>query len=148
MSTPDRAWLDRVAGERMQFDSEFSEVITDSPFSSQQWGLVMTAAEFHIQHPEDPDSAELVVDTSKLPAIMAELDNIDQGLAQAGGGQPGQGSGIVDSIRDRLGFGDADDNQLRDAAEELLAEYADGFQERLVAANRWEEVCRIAADSE
>lgn len=148
MSDPDRVWLDRVAGERMRFDSEFNEVIADSPFTSQQWGLVMTAAEFHIRNPEDPESAELVAVTDKLPAIMGELDTIDQGMAQAGGGAPGEGSGIVDSIRDRLGFGDADDEELRTAAEDLLEEYAAGFQERLVAAGRWEEVCQLAADAE
>lgn len=146
MSDRDRVWLDRVAGERMRFDSEFSEVIAESPFSSQQWGLVMTAAEFHIQNPSDPDTAELVADASKLPAIMGELDNLDQGMAQAGGGRPGEGSGIVDSIRDRLGMGDGGDEELRAAAEELLEEYADGFQERLVAADRWAEVCGLAAD--
>jgi len=148
MSEQNRAWLDRVAGERMRFDSEFSEVVADSPFSSQQWGLVMTAAEFRIETPEDPSAAELVVDTDKLPAIMGELDRIDQGLARAGGGDDGGGGGFVDSIRDRLGIGAGGDDALRAAAEELLAEYAAGFQERLVAADRWDEVCRLAADTD
>lgn len=148
MSDPNRVWLDRVAGERMRFDSEFSEVVAESPLTSQQWGLVMTAAEFRIENPSDPDAAELVVDTDKLPAIMGELDRLDQGMPGARGGQAGSGRGFMDSVRDRLGLGDGGDPEKREAAEDLLHEYADGFQERLIAADRWTEVCRLAADSE
>ncbi|MFB6111947.1 MAG: DUF5799 family protein [Halobacteriaceae archaeon] len=142
MANGSRAWLDRVAGERMEFDREFSEVVAESPFTNQQWGLVMTAANFRIENPARPEEAELVPETDRLPAVMGEVENLDSDPARPGGGG---GGGIVDSLRDRLGVGSGGDDELVDAAEELLEEYASGFQERLVAAGRWEEVCEIAA---
>lgn len=145
MADGNRAWLDRVAGLRMEFDSEFSEVVADSPFTNQQWGLIMTAAEFRIQTPEDPEAAELLPVTEKLPAIMDQVEQLDEGMGGLGGGRRGAGGGIVDSVRDRLGIGDGDD-ELVEAAEAMLAQYADGFQERLVAEGRWDEVCEIAAE--
>lgn len=144
MADGNRAWLDRVAGLRMEFDSEFSEVVAESPFTNQQWGLIMTAAEFRIEDPDEPDAATLIPVTDKLPAVMSQVEQLDEGMGGLGGGTGGAGGGIVDSVRDRLGIGDGDD-ELVAAAEDLLGEYADGFQERLVAEGRWEEVCAIAA---
>lgn len=141
-----RAWLDRVAGERMEFDREFAEVVAGSEFTNQQWGLVMTAADFRIEEPADPESATLVPVTERLPAVMEQVEALDNG-GPGMGGSPGGGGGVVDSIRDRLGIGGGDE-ELTAAATELLEEYAAGFQERLVAAGRWEEVCAIAAGDE
>jgi hypothetical protein len=145
MSTDNRAWLDRVAGERMEFDSEFSEVVASSALSNQQWGLVMTAAEFRIEGPEDPETADLVPETEKLPAVMEQIEQLDGGMAGMGAGGGGSGGGFLDSLKDTFGGGGGSD-ALVETAEDLLAEYADGFQERLVASGRWEEVCAVAAE--
>ncbi|MCH7661416.1 MAG: hypothetical protein IH933_12825, partial [Euryarchaeota archaeon] len=62
-------WMDRIVGDRMAVDREFTERVNGSRFSSQQWGLIMTATEFEIRNPEEPEQAELVANTEKLPQI-------------------------------------------------------------------------------
>jgi hypothetical protein len=147
--------MDRVVSDRMAVDREFTERVNESRFSSQQWGLVMTAAEFEIHDPEDPDGARLVADTSKLPQIMPELEKIDAQVQAAGGaagvsGSDGGGGGFLSSIKGALGLGGGggrgNDEDLR-AAEALVEEYADRLQERLEERGKWEPVCaQVAGD--
>ncbi|ESP89010.1 DUF5799 family protein [Candidatus Halobonum tyrrellensis] len=146
-------WTDAIVGERMTVDREFSERVRDSRFSNQEWGLVMTATEFEIENADDPETARVVADTSKVPQILPALEEMSSqtgavpgaGGGDAGGRSSGSG-GIVSTLKEALfgggGGGGADDEKL-DAAEELTAEYAERLQERLEANGKWEQV-RIA----
>jgi len=135
----DGSWTERIAAERMQTDQEFADRVADSPLSSQQWGLVMTAVEFDIDGPEDPETAELVVDARKLSSVMEEIRRI-------GDRQPGSAAtsdsdgGILDSVKGAFGVGEPSD-QLRETAEALSEEYARALQSRLEERDRWADVC-------
>ncbi|SMO67452.1 DUF5799 family protein [Halorubrum cibi] len=148
-------WTDAIVGERMTVDNEFNDRVMASRFSSQEWGLIMTAAEFEIEDSGDPEAARIVADTSNLPAIMPELENVRSqvaamgGGAGAGGGSGGSGDGgggIVDSIKGALGLGGGgggtSDEEL-EAAERLLEEYAEELQAHLEQVGKWEQV-RVA----
>ncbi|ESS03306.1 MAG: hypothetical protein A07HR67_01701 [uncultured archaeon A07HR67] len=142
-------WTDAIVGERMTVDNQFNERVTASRFSSQEWGLIMTAAEFEIEHSNDPEAARLVADTSNLPAVMPELENVRSQVAAMGGGggdAGGSGGGIVDSILGALGLGEdadgASDEEI-EAAERLVQEYADELQAHLEEVGKWEQV-RVA----
>lgn len=144
-------WTGRIAGARMTVDRQFTDRVEASGFSNQQWGLVMTAVEFDIEGPEDPASARLVADTSKLPSIMPELDKVGQGgpMGGAPGGGPGgddAGGGLLDGVKAALGLGGDDDEDDRTAeAEQLAQAYADELQEELESNGRWEGVCEQAS---
>ncbi len=150
----DTSWTDRIVGERMTVDQEFSARVQDSRFSSQQWSLIMTATEFEIEDADDPDEARIVANTEKVDQIIPELENVEQQMG-AMGGQGGQGGGggasggVVDSILGALGLGgdgsDDREEQLR-AAEQLTQEYADQLQSQLESKGRWESVRQAAAD--
>ena len=142
-------WTDAIVGERMTVDNQFTDRVAASRFSSQEWGLIMTATELEIEDADDPDDARIVADTSSLPAIMPELENVRSQVA-AMGGAPGQGDGggsgggLVDSIKGALGLGGSDDGGVSDeeldAAERLVREYADELQAHLEDNGRWEQV--------
>ncbi len=144
-------WTDAIVGERMTVDNRFNERVAASRFSSQEWGLIMTATEFEIENAADPDDARIVADTSSLPAIMPELENVRSqvaamGGAPGGGNGGGSGGGLVDSIKGALGLGGGgdgpSDEELR-AAEQLVQEYADELQSHLEDVGKWEQV-RVA----
>ena len=142
-------WTDAIVGERMTVDNQFTERVTASRFSSQEWGLIMTATEFEIEHSNDPEAARLVADTSNLPAVMPELENVRSQVAAMGGGggdTGGSGGGIVDSILGALGLGgdgDGASDEEIEAAERLVQEYADELQAHLEEVGKWEQV-RVA----
>ncbi|WP_136687931.1 DUF5799 family protein [Halorhabdus amylolytica] len=144
-----RPWSEQIATERMQTDQEFADRVNASPLSNQQWGLVMTAVEFEIDGPEDPDSAQLVADTSKLSSVMDEIKRMGErgggtAMSTSSGGNSGEsGGGLFGGLKDALGF-DGDDNQLREAAEELAEEYASELQSRLENRDRWAKICELA----
>ncbi|MFC5278727.1 DUF5799 family protein [Halorubrum rubrum] len=150
-------WTDAIVGERMTVDTEFNDRVMASRFSSQEWGLIMTAAEFEIENSEDPEAARIVADTSNLPAIMPELENVRSQVAAIGGGggpdgasrgSGGTGDGILDSIKGALGLGGSGgsggttDEEL-EAAERLLEEYAEELQAHLEQVGKWDQV-RVA----
>ena len=144
-------WTDAIVGERMTVDNQFNERVAASRFSSQEWGLIMTATELEIENADDPESARVVADTSSLPAIMPELENLRSqmsamGGAPGGGGNDGSGDGIVDSIKGALGLGGGgggpSDEEL-EAAKRLVQEYADELQAHLESVGKWEQV-RVA----
>ncbi|MBX0347745.1 MULTISPECIES: DUF5799 family protein [Haloarcula] len=146
----DNDWTDRIAGERMEVDRLFNDQVTASSFSSQQWGLVMTAVEFEIEGPEDPETARIVANTSKLPSIMPELDRIDQqpGMGQqSGGGGGGGGGGLFSGVKDALGLGGGGGaDQRTEEAAELAQQYADKLQEKLESNGRWQAICKQATN--
>lgn len=104
-------WTDAIVGERMTVDNQFTDRVAASRFSSQEWGLIMTATEFEIENADDSENARIVADTSSLPAIMPELENVRSQVAAMGGapggagGSGGSGGGLVDSIKGALGLG-------------------------------------------
>jgi len=151
-------WTDRIVGARMAADREFEDRVEASQFSRQEWGLIMTATEFEIEHPGDPDRARLVGNTEKLPSVAPELERIaEEGPRGApGGGQGGSdggssGGGVLGSIKDALGVGGGgssfDDSKMA-AAESLVAEYTDRLQQHLEDNGRWDEVREAAQHGE
>ncbi|MGZ0746132.1 MULTISPECIES: DUF5799 family protein [unclassified Haloparvum] len=143
-------WTDAIVGERMAVDQEFNEQVAASRFSSQEWGLIMTATEFDIENATDPDEARIVADTSNLPQIMPELGDMREQMAAMGGaagGNSGGSSGVLDSLKDALGLGggggDEVDQEELQAAEQLVQEYADQLQQHLESKGKWEQV-RVA----
>jgi hypothetical protein len=142
-------WTDSIVGDRMTVDREFNDRVANSEFSSQEWGLIMTATELDIEHADDPERARIVADTEKLPQIMPELENVRSQMSQMGGAPGGDtgssGEGIVDSLKGALGLGGTGgvDEDRVEAAEKLTQAYADELQSHLESKNKWEQV-RIA----
>lgn len=138
-------WTDAIVGERMAVDQQFAAEVRDSSFSNQEWGLIMTAAEFEIADADDPENARIVPETSKVAGIMPEVEKMDSGMAGPGTAAGGDDSGgVFSSVKDSFGLGSGDDGADRlDDAEELLERYAATLQEHLIEKGRWEQV-RIA----
>jgi hypothetical protein len=134
-------WTDAIVGERMALDREFSDRVRESDFSNQEWGLVMTATDFEIEDANDPDRARIVADTTNLPQMMPELENVRSQMGGMSGGESKSSGGVFDSIKGALGLGDdgGDDERL-ETAERLVQEYADELQEKLEEKGRWDEV--------
>lgn len=147
-------WTDEFVGDRMAVDREFTERITSSEFSSQEWGTIMTAVEFEIERPESPERAELVADTSRIETVMPALEDMQAKMGAMASGQPTEGressgEGLIGSIAAALGVGgdgsgDVDEQRL-DAAESLAEEYASAFQKHLEREGKWERACERAA---
>ncbi|TKX47630.1 hypothetical protein EXE41_03495 [Halorubrum sp. SD690R] len=142
-------WTDAIVGERMTVDNQFNERVAASRFSSQEWGLIMTATDLEIENADDPDAARVVADTSNLPAIMPELENLRSQMAGMGGApggdSGGSGGGVVDSIKGALGLGGGGGSggpsgEELEAAERLVQEYADELQAHLEEVGKWEQV--------
>lgn len=148
-------WQDHLAGARMRVDQQFEQRVRDSRFSSQEWGLVMTAVEFEVQSAGDPDSARLVADTDKLQAVIPELGKIQEEMGGAPRPPSGSsGGGLFGRLRQYLGGLTSDpspegtsDEQL-EAARALADDYAVELQAYLEEQGRWADVCSLAADAE
>jgi hypothetical protein len=149
----ERAWQDLIVGDRMAVDQEFAQQVTDSQFSRQEWGLIMTAVEFEIENPGDAERAQIVADTSKVEQVIPELENVRNQMdamgAAGGGGQTG-GGGIFDSVKDALGLGGGAgggvDQERLDAATRLADEYAGELQQRLESQGKWAQVREAARE--
>ena len=141
-------WQDMIVGARMQVDDEFSARVDNSPFSRQEWGLIMTATSFEIENPDDEAAAELVADTSEIPTIMPELEKVSE-MRPMGQPQEPEGSGLLDSVLGSLGIGgdedDGPDEEKVSAAESMVAAYAEELQTHLEEEGRWAEVRAAAA---
>ncbi|SDZ77537.1 hypothetical protein SAMN04488065_0219 [Haloplanus vescus] len=137
-------WTDSIVGDRMAVDQEFGERVRDSQFSNQEWGLIMTAVDFEIEHADDPDRARVVADTENLPEMLPELEKVQQGMGAGGpaGGQQGRdsGTGVLDAVRGALGLGDDDSEAKLEAAERLVDEYASALQDHLEERGKWDDV--------
>ncbi|MFB6189036.1 MAG: DUF5799 family protein [Halapricum sp.] len=147
----DNNWTDMIAGERMQVDQEFEDRLTASSFSRQQWGLVMTAVEFEIENPDDPASARLYADTSKLSSVMSRIEQLGEQGGSMGGLSPepstgGSGGGLLSKLTSALSLGGGGGGgKLQAEAEELAEEYAEELQNRLKNRGRWKTICAQAA---
>ncbi|SIR12587.1 hypothetical protein SAMN05421858_1518 [Haladaptatus litoreus] len=138
-------WTDMIVGDRMAVDRDFSQRVTDSRFSRQEWGLIMTAVEFDIENPGDDEQAKLVADTSKVRQVMPEMENIQSQMNAMGGKlQKKESKGIFSSVKDALGMGggggDGIDEERLAAAEGLAQEYADELQSHLESNDKWNRV--------
>jgi len=145
-------WQDLIVGDRMAVDQEFSRRVAESEFTSQQWGLVMTATEFRVEHADDPERARLVADTSKVEHVVPEMESLDRQMGQTrpgGGGRSDSGSGIVGTVKSALGLGGSgsgDTEAVVRRADRLTGEYVELLQERLENEGKWERVRTVAAD--
>ncbi|MCO8253484.1 DUF5799 family protein [Haladaptatus sp. AB618] len=143
-------WTDMIVGDRMAVDREFMEEVTNSQFSRQEWGLVMTAVEFEIEHPEDDERAKLVADTSKVEQVMPEMDNIQSQMnSMSGKSSKKEGKGVFSSVKSALGLGGDDSGVDQDrlaAAEALAQQYADELQDRLESKGKWARVRTAVQD--
>jgi len=144
-------WTDQLAGARMQVDQQYQDTLEASEFSNQEWGLVMTAVDWEIDDPENPEEATLVADTSKLPDIVPELRSIQKEM----GGSPtpvedGPNTrGFLGRLQQyihhlRAGTGESSQKKIADA-EELVEGYTLTLQQYLEEHGRWEDVCAAAA---
>jgi len=145
------AWEDRIVGARMATDERFTEQIQASEFSRQEWGLIMTAVEFEVEHPSDAERARIVADTSKLSQIMPELEKMAEqmgGMAGPGGDDAPGGPSVLDSVKSALGFGGSSgpDPEREETAAQLAQAYADELQTLLEERSRWHEVRELAAE--
>ncbi len=145
-------WQDMMVGDRMTVDGEFAPRIEESRFTRQEWGLIMTATTFDIENPEDPETAELVADTSALRGMMPELEKVaNMGPTGAPQSDSSDSGGLIRSVLDSIGIskannsGGVDEKKLHEA-EELIAEYADKLQAHLESEKRWERVTNAAAE--
>ncbi len=145
-------WTDQLAGARMQVDQRFQDRVSASDFSNQEWGLIMTAVEFEVERPDDPERARLVADTDKLEDIVPELGRIQK---QMGGSPtpvddgPDRG-GILGSLRGMLdslssNHDSTPDEARLDDARELTQGYATELQNFLEERGRWDEIRQAAA---
>lgn len=141
----DSDWTSRIAGERMAVDREFNDRVEASSFSNQQWGLVMTAVEFEIENPGDPESARVIANTSNLPSIMPELERVENQTGMGGAPERQSSGGVLSSLLGVLGLSGGDDSEAQIAeAEQLTQEYADELQTAIESNGRWESICEQA----
>lgn len=146
------AWTDRIVGERMTVDREFASRVDDSRFSNQEWSLIMTATEFEIENPDDPEEARLVANTEKIDQILPELETLRSQMGGMGGPQPddrGSSGSLVGTIKGALGLGTGTDDyeDERAEAEVLTTAYAEELQAELESNARWDAVCTVASES-
>ncbi|QSG09010.1 DUF5799 family protein [Halapricum desulfuricans] len=145
----DNSWRDMLAAERMRVDQEFEDRVQSSSFSRQQWGLVMTAVEFDIETPSDPETAQLIADTNSLPSVMGQIEQMDGGsMGGAAGGTGGTagGGGLLSKLASLLSGGGSGGGERQREAESLAEEYAEQLQERLEKRDRWQSICEQAAE--
>ncbi|NHN48680.1 hypothetical protein G9464_13900 [Halostella sp. JP-L12] len=148
----DSEWTDRIVGDRMTVDQEFSQHVRNSQFSNQEWGMIMTAVELEIENPDDPEAARIVADTSKigqvLPAIEESRSKMGQMGGAGGGGAGGasSGGGFLDGIKNALGLGGGSggNDERERAAVSLAQDYADELQSHLEQRGKWEEIRTVA----
>ena len=147
----DNDWTDMLAAERMRVDRKFEDQLEASSFSRQQWGLVMTAVEFRIDDPDEPENATLRADTSNLSSVMAEIKNLGErggGMGSpAGGAAAGSsgGGGLLSTLTGLFSGGSGGGGALQNEAEELAAEYTEKLQSHLENRGRWQPICEQAA---
>jgi hypothetical protein len=143
-------WQEKLVGARMTVDRKFNDRIRGSSLSNSQWGLVMTAVEFDIENADDPETARIVADTSKLEHVLPELENVDEQMGGMGGAAPDKskdGGGMLGGIKSALGLGGGGDDtdELETEARKLADEYAHELQSHLESEGRWEDVRETAA---
>lgn len=148
-------WTDRIVGDRMTVDQAFNDRVQQSQFSNQEWGMIMTAVDFAIENADSADDARLVAVTENIPAIMPELDKMEQRMAGGPGSGPSKSGGFLGTVKDALGFGgeskngeEKPDQDRVQAAEQLTQAYADELQKHLEDRGKWDDVRAAAAESQ
>lgn len=136
-------WQDQIVSERLTVDRAFQDRVQASSLPNQAWDLVMTAVEFEIEDPEDPEQARIVADTSRLESVLPAMEEVESSMGQRG--SSGASGGIIDRIRSLFG-GNGAGSHLRQESERLAGEYANQLQEELESTGRWEEIRESAAD--
>lgn len=147
-------WTQSLAGARMQVDQQFQPRVDESDFTSQEWGLIMTAVEFEIDAAGDPENAELYANTDKLPDIIPELQQIQREM----GGSPtpvseGSEGGFLGRLRSMVdgltsdGSSRSDTERLSEA-ESLVQAYASDLQDYLETQGRWDDIRQAATEAE
>jgi hypothetical protein len=138
----DGTWRDQLAGHRMQVDGEFDSRVRESELTNAEWNLVMTAVEFEVEG--EGESARLVADTSKVPSVVPEFENLSRG--DVGGVPSGgdSGGGLLDSVKEALSFGNSGEDEKLQVATALAEEYAAELQAHLEERGRWESIRRAA----
>lgn len=143
-SMSERSWKNLIMDDRMTIDQEFAPRIQASPLSQQQWELILVAAEFKVEHPENPEEASIVADTSGFPQITPHLDQLPDWTGQ---GETTSGvRGFLDTIRGLVDFRreeDIKEETLREG-ESLAQDYADALESHLRERGKWEKVCEEA----
>jgi hypothetical protein len=143
-------WTQKLAGARMQVDTQFEDRVRNSQFSNQEWGMIMTAVEWEIHQPEDAEAAKLVAVTDHIDDIMPELDRLQSQMGNPGAQTRDSGGGIGARIGDLFdsltgnGSAGADEARVRDA-ERLVRDYADELQDFLEERGRWDAIREAAA---
>lgn len=141
------AWTDEIVSERMAVDQSFAPRVQESRFSSQEWSLIMTATEFEIEQPNDPEAARIVANTENIDHVLPELEAVRSQQPMGTQERRSGGSGIIGALRSLLRIGDDDSyEEERIAAERLTQEYATALQEHLESTGRWESVRRGATE--
>ena len=136
-------WRDRLAGYRMQVDEQFAPRINDSPLTNGEWNLVMTAVEFQVE--EQGEHASLTADTSKVESVVPEFDKMRQRGPGKARGQSESSDGLIDSVKDVLGFGSGTEEDERlQAAIRLTDAYAQELQSHLEERGQWESIREAA----
>jgi hypothetical protein len=139
----DGTWRDRLAGHRMQVDEQFTPRINDSPLTSGEWNLVMTAVEFQVEG--EGEHARLTADTSKVESVVPEFDKMRQRGPGNAGGRSEPANGLIDSVKNVLGLdsGTEDDEKLQ-AAIRLTDAYTQELQSHLEERGQWESIREAA----
>jgi hypothetical protein len=129
-------WYSRAAHERVQVDSSFNSRLRDKPVTAHQWGLLMTAIEFDIVNPEEPERARIVPDVSKVDSVLDQVKEAEDAPNAPAPDSPG----IVERVKRALGISESEDPYKR-AARSLASQYATELQAELEKQGRWEESC-------
>ena len=164
----DSTWRDRLAGHRMQVDEQFAPQVRESPLTSGEWSLVMTAVEFDVEG--EGDSARLIADTSKLDSVVPEFETMRR-RGPGGSPRPDSVDGAIGSTKDALGInsfedvidlkplgdrlgidlmgalglaGETEDEEKIRAARRLSDAYARELQTHLEAEGEWERIREAA----
>jgi hypothetical protein len=102
----------------------------------------MTAVEFDIEG--EGEDATLVADTSKVPNVVPEFDNLAETAQQGMAGGDLSSGGIVDSLKEALGVDSGIDQEKLAEATELADEYVERLQDHLEEAGQWEAIREAA----
>lgn len=151
-------WTDSIIGERMAVDQAFADRVRASQFSNAEWDLIMTATTLEMTNAEDPGAARIVANTDNVAGVIPELDTIRSQTAALAGQSAerthGSNGGLLDSVKQVLGFGgDTDggsevDQETLAAAERLTAEYAAALQAHLEDTGSFEQARAACLDSD
>lgn len=135
-------WTDRIVSAQIAVNDRFADRLQHSQLSRQEWGLVRSAVDFEIKHPNDPDRARIIAKTQNLSTIMPKLIQIAEMTSTAASHRTGSSS-IFDAVKTALGLNDSVDalrTEKRDQAEQLAAAYAADLQRYLEHNGKWDAI--------